>query len=139
MTELEKLQAQRAELEKQIKELKRQEKVLEKQAIKKNYVGYEYKKLSGRTDDTLFHTIYLNRPTSDALLGQEPSHLPLTLSGKPRKQKKLTKVSLAIARTKEEMISLLEEIIAELNQLLNEIKNIAEDDNKKSAPGAGNT
>lgn len=64
MTELEKLQAQKAELEKQIKELKRQAKVLEKQAekqaIKKNYVGYEYKTLSGRTDDTLFHTIYLN-------------------------------------------------------------------------------
>lgn len=39
------------------------------------------------------------------------------------------------------MISSLEEIISELNQLLNEIKtkNIAEDDSKKSANGAGNT
>lgn len=134
MAELEKLLEQKNELEKQIKELKRQVKDLEKQAIKKNYVGYEYKKLSGRTDDTFFHTIYLNRPTSKALLGEEPGYLRWpTLSGEPRKQRKLIKVSLAITRTKEEMIALLEEIISELNQILNEIKqnDITEGDTNK--------
>lgn len=132
MTELEKLLKQKKELEKQIKEL-------QKQKTEIGHVGYEYKKLSGRTDNLLFHTIYLNRVTSDALLNETSSCF--TLSGRERKQTKIIKVSLVIEKTKEELISSLETIIAELNQLLNEIKtkNITEDDGKKSANGAGNT
>lgn len=114
MTELEKLLEQKNELEKRIKELQRQK-------IEIGRIGYEYKKISGRSNSPLFYIFYVNRDSVSVLLGEtQPKYK--TSTGEERKPIETIKVPFVIEKTKESAIASLEKIISELNQVLNEVK-----------------